>query len=300
MAGTAFDHMELQCGPRAVRLPREQDMADHWLKTGTARAVQFICLCALLVAAAVPAAAATPKTAAAAPTGYVLGPDDVISVVVYGQNEFNMQTRIKPDGTVVMPLIGKVPASGKTVITLADDIADRLEKGNYLRDPIVNVEIVQYNSRYVRVVGKVGSPTLIALDRPYQVLDVLLRAGWVRQDGSRYVLLRRASDGRQLKLDTDELARAVPGSEVYAEPGDTLFIEPAEVVYLTGQVARPGAYQLEPGMTIAKLIAKAGGVGPNGSSGKFGVKRAEGKEQSVDDQFVLQKDDVVNVKERLF
>lgn len=259
-------------------------------------------LAALLVAVLgiTMAPAALAQTGQAQQTGYVLGPDDQISVVVYGQNEFNMQTRIKPDGSIVMPLIGKVQASGKTVIGLADEITRQLTSGNYLRDPIVNVEVLGYNSRYARVVGRVGAPQMIALDRPYRVLDVLLKAGWVRADGSRYVLLRREADRKQLRIDTDELARGGDNADVYVQPGDTLFVEPAEVVYLTGQVARPGAYQLEPGMTISKLIAMAGGVGPGGSSSKFDLKRGTGKEQSVNDQFVLQKDDVINVKERLF
>lgn len=258
-------------------------------------------LLALAIALApVPAAAAQPPAQAQVPSGYVLGPDDVISVMVYGQNEFNTQTRIKPDGSIVLPLIGKVPAAGKTVLTLADDIGRRLEQGNFLRDPIVNIEVSQYNSRFARVVGFVGTPALVPLDRPYQVLDVLLRSGWVRAGGSRYVLLRRAADGKQIRLDTEELARAGQGSEIYVQPGDTLFVEKADVVYLLGAVPRPGAYQLEPGMTIAKLIATAGGVGPTGSSNKFEVRQGTDKEKSVDDKYVLQKDDVVTVKERLF
>lgn len=231
---------------------------------------------------------------------YVLGPGDGLAVQVFGQDEFNLQTKVKADGTIVMPLIGKVQASGRTILTLADDITRQLEQGKFLQDPIVNVEITQYNSKYARVVGKVGTPMMLPLDRPYHVLDVLLRAGWVRENGSRYVLLHREGQEEPIRLDTDLLARAGPGSDVMVQPGDTLFVEAAEVVYLTGQVARPGAYQLEPGMTIAKLIAIAGGVGPTGSSKTFGVRRDEGKEQKVDDQFVLQKDDVVDVKERFF
>lgn len=232
--------------------------------------------------------------------GYILGAGDTLSVQVFGQEEFNLQTRIKPDGTISMPLIGTVPATGRTVLTLADEITRKLESGKYLRDPIVNIEVTQYNSKYARVVGHVGSPQMVALDRPYHVLDILLRAGWVRADGSRYVLLHREGGGEPIRLDTDELARAGAGSDVMVQPGDTLFIEAAEVVYLTGQVARPGAYHLEPGMTVAKLLAIAGGVGPTGSKSKFGLRRDEGKEQKVDDSFVLQKNDVVRVRERLF
>ncbi len=239
---------------------------------------------------------APPPEAAAA---YMLGPNDSITVLVYGQNEFNVQTRIKPDGSIVMPLIGRVEAQGKTVITLADEVTKRLVDGNFLKDPIVNVEINEYNSRYVRVAGKVGSPGLVPLDRSRHLLDILLRSGWVRPEGSQYITIRRAADGSELKINSEELARG-DTADITLNAGDTLFVADAELVYLTGAVARPGGYPLKPGMTIADVIAQAGGVGPTGSSGKVGLKRGDEKEVSVDPTTKLEPGDIVNIRERLF
>jgi len=253
-------------------------------------------LLAVVVAALIPTASMAQTRA---DRGYVLGPNDGVVVVVYGQQEFNVQTRLKPDGSIVMPLIGRVQASGKNVIELAEEVRSRLVSGNFLRDPIVNVEVTDFRSQYARVVGKVGQPGLVPLDQRYRVLDLLLRAGWVQQGGSNFVLMRRAGDGKEIRLDTDALARGGEGSDLYVEPGDTLFVDDAELVFLTGQVARPGPYALEPGMTVGNLIARAGGVGPTGSSGRFGLKRGK-TEQSVDENAVLQRDDVINVRERLF
>jgi len=278
----------------------EQHGAGAGVKPGQGALFLLLAVLGMLLAAlsgAAPAAAQAP--AAQASRGYVLGPDDAITVVVYGQNEFNIQTRVKPDGSIVMPLIGKVQASGRNIIELADEVERRLEAGNYLRDPIVNVEITGYNSRYARVAGKVSAPGLVPLDRNYRVLDVLLRSGWVREGGSQYVLLRRASDNKEIRLDTEGLARGGEGSEIILEHGDTLFVEDAELVFITGQVNRPGGYPITEGMTVARLIAAAGGVTATGSSGKVALKRGK-SEQSVDDQTVLQKDDVINVRERLF
>ena len=234
-------------------------------------------------------------------TGYQLGPSDSITVVVYGNNEFNVETRIKPDGSIVMPLIGKVQASGKTVITLADEITRRLEAGNFLRDPIVNVEIGQYNSRYVRIAGKVATPGLLPLDRNYRVLDMLLRAGWVAEGASDYVTLRREDGSEPTRLLTEDLARGGPGSDITLRAGDTLFVDDAEVVYVTGQVNRPGIYALKPNMMVWELLATAGGVTATGSGNKVGLKRGgAAKETDADGQTKLQVGDVVNVKERLF
>ena len=84
------------------------------------------------------------------------------------------------------------------------------------------------------------------------------------------------------------------------ESGDTLFVADAELVYLTGAVARPGAYPLKPGMTVSDVIAQAGGVGPTGSGGNVGLKRDGAKETNADQQTKLQAGDVINVRERLF
>lgn len=246
-----------------------------------------------------PAAADAKAQAVPIHPTYVLGPNDGVLVVVYGQEEFNVSTRVKSDGSIVMPLIGRVVAEGKTAISLAEDIEQRLVSGNYLRTPIVNVEVTEYNSRYVRVVGKVGSPGLVPLERSRHLLDVLLRSGWVRAEGSQYITIRRAADDAELKIDSDKLARG-EAEEVLLSPGDTIYVAEAELVYLTGAVARPGPYALKPGMKIADLIAQAGGVGATGSSGKYGLKRGDADETRVDDQTELEPGDVVRVRERLF
>lgn len=258
---------------------------------------------AVLLAASlllVPLAFSAPANAQAAQSqGYVLGPNDNIAVRVYGQNEFDVQTRVKPDGSIVMPLIGRVEAQGKTVITLADEITRRLVSGNFLKDPIVNVEVVEYNSRYVRVAGKVGAPGLVPLDRSTKLLDILLRSGWINPAGSQFITIRRAADGKELKINTEELARGNT-ADITLESGDTLFVADAELVYVTGAVARPGAYPLKPGMTVTDVIAQAGGVGPTGSGGKVGLKRGGAKEADADQQTKLEAGDVINIRERLF
>jgi polysaccharide export outer membrane protein len=197
-----------------------------------------------------------------------------------------------------MPLIGKVQAQGKTVITLADEITRRLVQGNYLRDPIVNIEITEHASNYVRVIGKVGAPGLVPLNRSNRLLDVLLLSGWVQDAGNDEVTIRRAN-GQELKVNTEDLALGKI-AEVTVGNGDTIFVPEAEVVYLTGAAARPGTYPLKRDMTVSELMNMAGGVGQSGSSGKFGLKRGDAKEVDVDGKATLEAGDVIRVRERLF
>src|SRR3546814_19794153 len=78
-----------------------------------------------------------------ASSSYVIGPDDVIEVSVLGRPEMNHQTRIKPDGTIVLPLAGTVKASNHTILTLADEIGKKMEKGGFLRTQIINDGVIR-------------------------------------------------------------------------------------------------------------------------------------------------------------
>jgi polysaccharide export outer membrane protein len=266
---------------------RESPAGQTLLRLAAALAV----LAALVFAGATPLRAQDP--------GYVLGPHDSIQVVVYGQPEFNVNTRIKSDGTIVMPLIGTVKAAGQTNIGLATSITDGLTKTGFLKSPIVNIEILNYVSQTANIVGKVASPTVLPLDRPYHVLEALLRAGWVREGSASYVYLRRPGQ-QETRLEVEDLVRGGPDKDPLLRPGDTLFVPDAEVAYLLGAVSRPGAFTVMPNMTIRQALAAAGGVGASGSSNKVGLVRDGAKEIDVDTAQIVKKNDIITVKERLF
>ncbi len=242
---------------------------------------------------------AAPAAAVDASAGYVLGPDDTIQVVVYGQSEFSITTRIKADGSVVMPLVGVIKAAGETNITLAKVIGDKLTKGGFLKDPIVNVEIGNYVSKTVNVAGKVSTPGIVPLDRSYHALEVLLKAGWVRENGAAYVLLRRAGQP-EMRLDVDGLVRGEADKDPVLRPGDTLFVPDAENFFIYGQINRSGVFAVLPGMTIRQALAIAGGVTATGSANKVGLIRNGAKEVDADLAQLVQKNDVIIIKERLF
>lgn len=267
------------------------------------RLLSFVIVPVLALGAAIaPAAAqsAAPNGAAASPArGYVLGPDDTVQVVVYGQAEFNVTTRIKSDGTIVMPLIGVVKADGLTNIALAKDIGDRLVAGGFLKQPLVNVEVVAYVSRSVNVAGNVGSPGIVPLDRPYHALEVLLKTGWVRADGANFVYLRRPGQPER-RLEVEQLLRGDVAADPALMPGDTLYVPPAETFFIMGQIQGPGMKAILPGMTIRQAIALAGGVTASGKADKVGLVRGGGKEIDADPSQKVQNGDVIVIKERLF
>jgi len=238
--------------------------------------------------------------AAFADTGYVLGPNDTITVQVYGQPDAGITTRIKADGTVVMPLIGSVKAEGETQLGLADVVKKKLVTGGFFKDPFVNVEIGAYVSKTVNVAGKVSTPGVFPLDKDYTVLEILLKSGWIREQGAGFVYLRRAKGGEELKLDAEALVRGAPDKNVVVAPGDTLFVPDAETFFISGQVGHPGTFPILRDMTVRQALALAGGVTAAGSDRKVALIRGGGKAVPAKIDELVQKGDIYVVKERLF
>lgn len=231
--------------------------------------------------------------------GYVLGANDTITVQVYGQSDAGVTTRIKSDGTIVMPLIGTIKAEGQTQLELAETVKQKLVKGGFFKAPFVNVEVNTYGARTVNVAGKVGAPGVYPLDKEYRVLEMLLKSGWLREQGASYIYLRRVGD-KELQLDAEALVRGAPDKNPVLEPGDTLFVPDADTFYIYGQIARPGTFPIIKGMTLRQAIAICGGVTASGSEKKVVMIRGGGKQVKASiDQLVL-KDDIYIVKESLF
>lgn len=237
--------------------------------------------------------------AQSADSGYVLGPDDSVQVIVYGQPEFGVATRIKSDGTIVMPLIGTLKAAGLTNITLAKAVTDKLTANGFLKDPIVNVEIGTYISKSVNVAGRVTAPGIYPLDRPYHALDLLLKSGWIRENGASYVYLRRPGSP-EMRLEVEGLVRGDDTKDPLLRAGDTIFVPDADQFYISGQVNRPGNFPVLPNLTIRQALVLAGGVTATGSANKVGLIRGTAKEVDADPSQIIQKNDVIVVKERLF
>jgi polysaccharide export outer membrane protein len=246
--------------------------------------------------AAPPAAA---SAAASADQSYILGPGDVIEVSVLGRTDFTTRARIGQDGTIQLPFLGVVPAGNVTGRELSDQVSRKLETGGYFSHPIVKVDIVSYASRYVIVLGQVGTPGLVPVDRPYRLSEILARVGGVKETGANYVVLR-PEKGTEQRLPIADLATGDVSQDPYVSPGDKIYSPPAELFYVSGQVKAPGAYALLPGMTVSMAIARGGGLTESGSMKALKLTRHGVSTGHVDLNAKVEPGDVVNVGESLF
>lgn len=239
-----------------------------------------------------------PSVAEGASSDYVLGRDDVVEVGLIGRGDFGGRARVQADGTIQLPLIGKVAAADHTTSELAEAVRKALLTGGYFADPVVNVEVVGYASRYVTVLGTVGSPGLVPINRPYRLSEIMARVGGVREGGADYVSVRSAN-GDERRILLRDLASGGPDQDPYVAPGDKIYVPVAETFYIYGQVNSPGAYALTSNMTVRQAIAKGGGLTESGSDKKVTVTR-DGKKTKLDLSDTLLPNDVIVIGERLF
>ena len=115
--------------------------------------------------------------------GFLIGPEDVIEVVVWKNSDLSKQVVIRPDGKVSLPLIGDVPAAGLTAEQLAADIEERYKA--FKENPAVSVNVVSVNSYYVFMVGEVSSPGKLSMKTYTTILQAISLAGGFTQFASQ-------------------------------------------------------------------------------------------------------------------
>lgn len=228
---------------------------------------------------------------------YVLGPEDTIEIEIVGRPD-KARAKIYADGTIQMALIGKVEASGKTTRTLGAEIAAALKSGGFYANPIVNVEVVNFASRYVTVLGAVATPGLVPIDRPYRLSEILARVGGVRDSGADYLVVR-PENGEEQRYSVKLLATGGADEDPYVQPGAKIFSPTADLFYISGQVNSPGTYSLSGEMTLAQAIARGGGLSASGSDRRVQVTR-KGVKTKLDLTSKVEAGDVIVVGERLF
>lgn len=219
---------------------------------------------------------------------YLLGPGDIVSVTVYGHPELLVPAaQVDAQGQIVLPLLGYVPVGGLSATGASKAVAARLKEGGFILKPYVNVLVDKYFSQQAVVLGAVNKPGKYVLDSGSRVTDLLAQAGGISDAGGDTVVLQRTQDGKRtdttIRLDALFAGAAAPDPVVSA--GDVLYVPQAAVFYIEGEVNKPGAYRLTPGMTLLQAVALGGGltrrgtlsgatIHSGGEGGKTAVQRA--------------------------
>jgi polysaccharide export outer membrane protein len=217
----------------------------------------------------------------------VLGPGDEVEVTVYGAPDLSGHSRVSADGNISMPLIGYVRIAGLSSSEAEGAIEAKLRQNNVVKDPQVSVYVKEYGSSGISVTGEVAKPGFYSALGPHRLFDVLQAAGGTTDKAAEKVLIshRGQKDATAVYISKDPAQMAA--SNVELEPGDTVVVPKAGIVYILGEVTRPGGYVLNStgGITVLQVVAVAGGPTHVASAGKTRLlRRAENgfQEQRID------------------
>lgn len=202
------------------------------MKRGALLIATWCLLCAAAAAAAQEkakpngATAAGAASAAVVPPGYVIGPDDVLSITFWREADMTVEATVRPDGKVSLPLLNDVHAAGLTPAALRDALAEAARK--YMEDPNPTVIVKTINSRKVFVVGQVEKPGPYPLNASTTVLQVLAMAGGLRDfaRAKNITVLRNAGGASALfKFNyQDVLNGRHLEQNIELKPGDTVIV----------------------------------------------------------------------------
>ncbi len=200
------------------------------------------------------------------PSGYRVGAGDVLRVEAYNHDEISGNFAVEVKGEISFPMLGRVEVAGQTTSEIADRLEALLEKDYYV-DVQLQVEVEEYHSKPVTVLGEVARPGTYYLEGKTSLHKILAEAGGLKPSAGQFVELRRIHevDGVEQPFvrtyGTASILKGETGRDIILEQGDVISVSAKEQFFITGEVAKPGQYDLTPGMTLMQAISHAGGQG---------------------------------------
>lgn len=214
---------------------------------------------------------------------YTIEAQDVLAVQIMNSGEPVVDVSVAPDGYILFPQLGRVPAAGKTPSELEEVLRKRLADGYYV-DPQVVVSVTEYKSKKVLVFGEASSPGEVQVVTSITLVELVTKVGGPAESSDGKVTLVRTGKDVQRQTMTFEITKVMAGTEESAfelKPGDIILFTKfrQNYVFVRGEVKKVGMYPLRDGMTVQQAIIAAGGLSEIGSERKIYVSRVEdGKE----------------------
>lgn len=248
-----------------MRNPLSSQFASRW--------TMICCSVAFLLAMAVNG------KAMAASESLLIGPGDQLHIQVLDTPELEQSPRVTDAGEIPIEGVGSVKVAGLTPADAAAAIQRGLVAAHYMLHPVVQVTVVQYATQNVSVLGEVKAPGPYPTATPRSILDILALAGGLNPVADRNILIERHSNPADLiHYDYSNDAVRAARSQVAVYPGDTVIVPKAGIVYVLGDVNKPGGYVMtdnQSKMTVLEALAFAGGVSKTAREGRARLIRKQ-------------------------
>jgi polysaccharide biosynthesis/export protein len=207
----------------------------------------------------------------------LIGPGDLLHLLVYDTPEMEQHARVTDAGTIPFNFLGNVAVSGLTPEQAAEQIDHKLVAAGIMRHPQVTVRVEAYATANASVMGEVQKPGIFEIDTPHTVVDVLAMAGGMTPIADRHITVQRFGGSKQ-KVDYyySNSGQTALSDDPMVYPGDTVVVSKVAVVYVLGDVSKPGGYPISTNnskMTVLQAIAMAGYANHTAAVGKSKLVR---------------------------
>jgi polysaccharide export outer membrane protein len=240
-----------------------------------------ICATALFVSMAAAAVAQTP-----AHNSLLINSGDSLHISVLDMPELDQHARVTDTGEVPVQGVGSVHVSGMSPAEAATAIRQGLVSSHYLNHPQVSVFVDQYATQNVTIIGEIRTPGAYPISTPRPILDVIALGGGLDQLADRNILVERQGDkSNPVRYNVSNDAERAIKEQIFVNPGDTVVVPKAGIVYVLGDVNRPGGYTMsdnESRVSILEALSIAGGAAKTAKLGHARlISKADQREMQI-------------------
>jgi polysaccharide export outer membrane protein len=199
-----------------------------------------------------------------------IGAGDLVEMSVFDTPELSGKLRVSNTGDVILPLVGLLHLQGLKAGDAQTLIREKLIDGGFLKDPQVTVFISEYATQNVSVVGEVHKPGIYPAFGTHRLLDYLsLAEGLTPLAGTAIVITHSGHPEQPERVKVTAGAAPQPENNPEILPGDTIFVERTGIIYVVGDVARPGGFPMDHDgqLTILQAVALAQGTNDTAAKG---------------------------------
>lgn len=194
-----------------------------------------------------------------------IGAGDLLEMDVFETPELSGKMRVSEKGDILVPLLGELHVEGLTALEAQNLIRGKLIAGDFIKDPQVTVFIDQYATQGVSVMGEVRNPGIFPAFGSHRLLDYLSQAGGLTPLAGTTITIthtKAPEKPEQVKLTAGGPPH--PLDNPLIGPGDSIFVQRTGVVYVVGDVFRPGGFPIEHDghLSVIQAVALAQGLTP--------------------------------------
>jgi len=204
-----------------------------------------------------------------------IGPGDDLDISVFGFPDLSQHVRVGNSGDVALPLVGNLHLAGLSSEESQSLIEKRLVEGHFVNNPQVWVYVREYTSEGISLMGEVTRPSVYSPLGAHRLLDLIQTAGGLTDKAGKTVtVVHRDDPDHPITLTLSFDASKTAENNIELRPGDTVVVSKAGIIYVVGEVNRPGGFVIQENkITASQALAMAFGPTHQASLDKTTVIR---------------------------